>query len=292
MEKNKLLTAAFVSVLLLSTATAFQFVNLGQANPYIHDWKQAGEIAPPDGTLPPTISILSPKNNSVYASNNVTLTLDVTMPESNSVSLDISEIYYVPSWQHETNGQSIKIYAAQGSNSLTNVPEGPRWLEVYAVATASAYVSGHEIEGIHYTTYFVIYKITSSSVVKFTIDITAPRILSVSVENKTYFTSDVPLNVIVNEPVSQVIYSLDGQRNVTAAGNTTLTELPEGEHNLTVTVLDTAGNTGNSAPIHFSVNAPEPFLTAPVAAASGASIAIVGIGLLVYFRKRNGGRNQ
>jgi hypothetical protein len=291
-EKNKLLTAACISVLLLSTATAIQFVNLGQANPYIRDWKQAGEIAPPDGTLPPTLSILSPENNSVYASNNVSLTLNVTMPESNSVSLDISEIYYVPSWQHEANGQSIKIDADQGSNSLTNVPEGPRWLEVYAVATASAYVSGHEIKGIHYTTYFVIYKITSSSVVNFTIDTTAPRILSVSVENKTYFTSDVPLNVIVNEPVSQVIYSLDGQRNVTAAGNTTLTELPEGEHDLTVCVLDTAGNAGNSAPISFSVDAPEPFLTSPVAAASGASIAIVGIGLLVYFRKRNGGRNQ
>ena len=121
-EKNRLLTAAFVSVLLLATATAIQFVNLGQANPYIRDWKQAGEIAPPDGTLPPTISILSTKNNSVYASNNVTLTLDVTMPESNSVSRVLSEIYYMPSWQHEANGQSIKIDASQGSNSLTNVP--------------------------------------------------------------------------------------------------------------------------------------------------------------------------
>jgi hypothetical protein len=186
-EKNRLLTAAFVSVLLLLAATAIQFVNLGQANPHICDWKKAGEIAPPDGTLPPTISILSLENNSVYASNNVSLTLNVSMPESNSVSLDISEIYYVPSWQRETNGQLIKIDATQGSNSLTNVPEGPRWLEVYAFATASAYTSGHEIKGIHYTTYFVIYKITSSSVVKFTIDTTAPRILSVSVENKTYF---------------------------------------------------------------------------------------------------------
>jgi parallel beta-helix repeat protein len=36
----------------------------------------------------------------------------------------------------------------------------------------------------------------------------------------------------------------------------------------------------------------ESFPTAPVAAASGASVALIGIGLLVYFRKRNGGRNR
>lgn len=46
--------------------------------------------------------------------------------------------------------------------------------------------------------------------------------------------------------------------------------------------------------IHFTVNTPEPFPntsepfpTAIVAAASGASVAIIGIGLLIYFRKRN-----
>ena len=290
MEKKKLLTAVFVSVLMLLTPVATQFVNLGQANPYIRDWKKAGEIPPPDGTLPPTISILSPKNNSAYASNNLSLTLNVSMPESNTVSLPISELYYVPSWQHGVNGQSIKINATRGSINLTDVPEGPRWLEVYAVASAIAYESDHELEGIYYTTYFVIYKITSSSLVQFTIDDTAPRILSVSVENKTYSTSDVVLDVIVNEPASQVIYSLDGQGNVTVAGNTTLTDLPEGEHNLKVCVLDTAGNAGNSETIYFSVDVPELFLTASVAAASGTSIAIIGISLLVYFRKRKGGR--
>jgi hypothetical protein len=290
-EKKKLLTAVFVSGLLLSTAAATQSVNLGQANPYIRDWKKSGEIPPPEGTLPPTISILAPTNNSAYASNNVSLTLDVSMPESNSVSLHISELYYVPSWTHGVNGQLVKIDAAQGSINLTDVPEGPRWLEVYAVASAIAYESGHELKGIYYTTYFVIYKITSSSLVQFTIDDTAPRILSVSVENKTYSTSDVPLDVIVNEPASQVLYSLDGQGNVTAAGNTTLTDLLEGEHNLTVCVLDLAGNAGNSETIYFSVDVPELFLTASVAAASGASVAIIGISLLVYFKKRDGGRN-
>jgi len=287
MRKNVLLTVTFVSMFLLSPLIAMQLVNLGQANPYIRRWEKAGEISPPEGTLPPIISIISPQNNTVYASNNVSLTLNVSIPESNSVSLRISELYYVPSWIHGANNKLVKVNAPHGSISLTDVPEGPRWLEVYAVASATAYEAGHKIEGVQYATYYVIYKITSSALVKFTVDNTAPKILSVSVENKTYSISDVPLNVIVNEPASQVIYSLDGQSNRTVAGNTTLNDVSNGEHTLTVRVLDSAGNAGNLETVSFTVNKQESFPTELVATASGASIAIVGVGLLVYFRRRN-----
>ncbi|MCW4054398.1 MAG: hypothetical protein NWE84_05705 [Candidatus Bathyarchaeota archaeon] len=290
MGKKMPLKAVFVLVLLLPTAVATQFVNFGQANPYIRDWKKGGEIPPPEGTLPPIISLLSPKNNSAYSSNNVSLTFNVSMPESNTVSFHISELYYVPSWKQGPNGQSVKIDLAQGSINLTDVPEGPRWLEVYAVASAVAYESDHKLEGIHYTTYLVIYKITSSSLVHFTIDNTAPRIMSVSVENKIYSASELSLDVVVDELTSEVIYSLGGKGNITVAGNATLTDLPEGAHSLTVYVLDLAGNAGTSEIIYFSVDVPELSLTSSVAA-SGALIAIISISLLVYFRKRNGGKN-
>jgi hypothetical protein len=167
------------------------------------------------------------------------------MPESNSVSLQINELYYVPSWKRGPNAKPVKIPASQGSVNLTDVPEGPRWLEVTAVASAVAYNSGHKIEGIHYTTYYVYFTIASSSFVKFTIDNTAPNILSFSVENNTYSTSNVPLDIIVNEPTSQISNSLDGQSNTTLAGNTTLNDVSNGVHTLTVCVLDYAGNAGN-----------------------------------------------
>jgi len=281
-EKRTRLTAAFVSVLLLSTIVATQFVNLGQANPYIRDRKKVGVIPPPDGTLPPTILILSPQNNSAYASNNVSLIFNVSMPKSNKISLYVST-YYVPSWQHKAN-KLVKISAYSGSTNLTDVPEGPRWLEVYAVASAFAYETGYKLDGVYYTTYYVAYEITSYSIVKFTIDNTPPIISALSVENKTYGTADVPLNVIVNEPVSQVTYSLDGQRNVTTAGNTTLTELSNGKHNVTVYATDEAGNTGTSEARYFSVDVPEPFSTASVAA-SVASVAIVVSAITSYFVK-------
>ena len=96
----------------------------------------------------------------------------------------------------------------------------------------------------------------------------------------------MPLNFTVNEAVTLVSYSLDGQSNVTVAGNTTLTGLSVGAHNLTVYAWDTAGNVGASETITFTVAEPEPFPAVPVAAASAASIIVVSLALLVYFRKR------
>ena len=283
MEKKPLLTIAFISVLLLSAVAGTQFVNLGRANPYIRDVVKEGEISPPDGTKPPTILILSPKNNTVYASNTVSFTFNVSMPE-NEVPLHISEIYYTASWQHDASLQLRKVPVGQGSIDLTDIPEGPRWLEVYAVATGFAYETRHEVKGIFYTTYYVGYKISSSSVVNFTIDTTPPSISVLTMKNRTYDTSDVPLSFTVNEPVSQISYSLDGQDNVTIAGDTILTGLSDGEHNLTVYATDVAGNIGASETITFTVAKPESLPTTMVIAPI-ASLAVVGAGLLVYFAK-------
>jgi hypothetical protein len=282
--KRKMLYTAF-SMLSLLFLIAIQFVDLGQANPFIRRWEKAGEIPPPEGTLPPIISITSPQNNTAYTSNNVSLTLNVSMPESNTVPLYISELYYVPSWKRGANSDLVKIDAPQGSISLEDVLEGPRWLEVYAVASAVAYELGYKIEGIYCTIYQVIYKITSSSLVEFIIDNTAPKVLSVSVENKTYSASDLPLNVIVNEPVSQIIYSLDGQSNRTVAGNTTLNDVSNGAHTLKIRVLDSAGNAGNLETLFFSVDVQDPSPTTMVIAPI-ALVSVIGSGLVFYFKKR------
>jgi hypothetical protein len=227
--------------------------------------------------------ILSPENNTAYASHTVSLNVSVTMPESNNMTLYVSEIYYFASWL--PSGKHVDI--GQGSFNLTGLPKGPNWIVVCAAATALAYNTHTEIHGIYATTYYVAYRIASSSLINFTIDPIAPRLLSLSVENKTYSSSNVPLDVLVNEPVSQVIYSLDGQANMSVAGNMTLIGLPDGGHELTVYVKDLAGNAGNSETICFSVDASEPFPAAPVAAASVATIAVLSVGLLVYFKKRN-----
>ena len=73
------------------------------------------------------------------------------------------------------------------------------------------------------------------------------------------------------------------------AGNTTLTGLSNGEHSLTVYATDEAGNAGASETITFSVDVPFP-ATLVLASASGVSVVVAG--LLMYFKRRNGGGNS
>jgi hypothetical protein len=116
-------------------------------------------------------------------------------------------------------------------------------------------------------------------------DITAPAVSVVSPENKTYASSNVSLAFGIDEPIVWAGYSLDGGENVTVTGNTTLTELPNGLHSVVVYANDTFGNMGRSEAVTFTVDASEPFPTTLVIASVG-SVAIVGLGLLVYFKKR------
>ena len=83
---------------------------------------------------------------------------------------------------------------------------------------------------------------------------------------------------------------LDNESGVDVFGNATLSGLAYGVHNVTVYAVDTAGNIGTSETIIFTITEepePEPFPVIPVATASVATIAVIGVGLLVYFKKRN-----
>jgi predicted membrane-bound mannosyltransferase len=79
-------------------------------------------------------------------------------------------------------------------------------------------------------------------------------------------------------------YSLDSQPKVQITGNTTLTGLSNGAHNLTVYAQDVAGNMGVSETVYFRVEIPFPIT--PVAVASAATVAVVGAVLAFYFKKR------
>lgn len=89
-------------------------------------------------------------------------------------------------------------------------------------------------------------------------DWTPPTIVVSSPQNMTYSVNHVSLNFTTSEQTSWEGYSLDGLGNVTIAGNTTLTNLSDGSHAITVYANDTVGNMGRSTSILFAVNTTPP----------------------------------
>jgi N-acetylneuraminic acid mutarotase len=88
---------------------------------------------------------------------------------------------------------------------------------------------------------------------------TVPPLLEVlsPKNNATYTSKDVELVLSVNRPTTWMGYNLDGLNNVTVTGDTELTDLSEGAHNILVYVNDTFGNTVYSN-VTFSVDTAGP----------------------------------
>ena len=133
-----------------------------------------------------------------------------------------------------------------------------------------------------------------SSSVEFTINTQYryPEVPILSPQNKTYTTTEVPLTWICDEQIVSADYILDPPLygSTTLPGNTTLTGLSNGTHTITVYVFTERGQ-ANSQTVHFTVSPEvqqqtEPFPTALVTIVSVASLSVVGIGVLVYFKKR------
>jgi hypothetical protein len=118
-----------------------------------------------------------------------------------------------------------------------------------------------------------------------------PNILLLSPQAANYTVPDVALNVTIDGLISQTAYSLDGQENVTTRENatSTLTNLSNGVHNVTVYATDLHGYIWASNTTFFNVDVikptPQPFPTNLVLA-SIVIIVVIVAGLLVYFKKR------
>ena len=131
-------------------------------------------------------------------------------------------------------------------------------------------------EGVHHVESGYIHFFVS---VPFTSPILSPQ-------PRTYGSSDVNLEFMAGEGVSRFEYCLDGEANVPISGNTTLSVLSGGDHNVTVYQFDQLGNLCSTETVYFRVELePEPFPTTLILA-SVITVAVVGIVMLVYFKKR------
>jgi hypothetical protein len=127
---------------------------------------------------------------------------------------------------------------------------------------------------------------TGYSTVSFIKDLVSPRISFLFPPNRPCVTSDVELDFTVSEAASEILYCLDGKENQTVTESVALTGLKEGAHNVTLYAADLAGNAAAPKTLVFNVDLPEIFPIMPVTAPI-ATVTIVSVGLLAYFKKCN-----
>ena len=285
--KKRLVTTAFILMLLTSQVTGIQFVNLVGADATTFSDISLGTILPDSNTKPPLVSVFAPENFTIIPKNVISLSINVSIGESSTAcSKYIDEVYYKTDWQINNiyiyeSDPTKNVYSTEPAQfskmlNLTEIPEGKHSLVVYA-KERGAYHSYSDYSPPIWYFYYYLLEIDGSSTIFFTVDTTAPRIEVLSLEKQTYFTSSVPLNFTVNELTTQIKYSLNGQEKVTIAGNKTLTNLPFGDHDIRILATDEAGNTGASETIAFVLAVP--FLTTLVIA-SVIIVVVAGTGLL------------
>lgn len=168
------------------------------------------------GTVPPDLKVLSPENKT-YTSNDIQLILSLGRPVT----------WMAYSLDDQTN------VTVTGDTELSDISEGKHSLRVYVNDTFGNMVS--------------------SGNVSFSVDTFAPQITVLSPENRSYGGSDIQSTFTVDEPVSWMGYSLDGQDNVTITGNVTLAVLSEGSHEVTFYAIDIVGNSGASRTVYFEI---------------------------------------
>lgn len=219
--RKKALNVALVLAFLFSVVDGTELVKIAEANP----WLIFEPVDPIPGTIPPVITISSPKNNTVYSRTAVNLTLHITKPQppcqlESGISYarytlggNITGIYFC---DHYSSGSPPGIPELDYSQIISALPDGYYELVIEA---AGIVLPGN-------LTIFTMY--TNSTV---------------------FFTTGNPSS------------SPSSSASPAPSPEATLTPEPQ----------------------------PEPFPTILVLAA-GLSVAVGGIGFLVYCKKRNKGQ--
>ncbi len=112
-----------------------------------------------------------------------------------------------------------------------------------------------------------------SQIAHFAIDNTAPVITVISPQEQTYDSADIALIFIINEPVKEISYTLDGRVPTEITGNLTLPALPDGNHRLIVNATDELGNAGASIEVNFEVSTFPTFWIATIIASATIVLA-------------------
>lgn len=270
-------------------------VSLVRANPYFY----GGEVPPPAGTQPPKVSVTL-ENNSLFLSSNISFKVTasssdpINFTDKNTFVTDrwfLTDVWYTVDWKAGNNSvYHLSNYWEENTNlfryvNLTNIPEGNHTLKMF-VNEEGTYVTA-------VTKY--LFNINNSLLVNFIVDTVTPTIsFPAPYQNITFDTKDATLNFTINKPECQISYSLDNQSETIANSDTSiaLSNLINGEHNVTIYAKDRYGALSAPSTAFFDVKVPEPFPTLTVVAIASIVVAIAGasVGLLIH-RRRTMSRN-
>ncbi len=265
-----------------------------RANPYL-DHKSVND---PAFVEPPTIMVTSPLQDSTYSSNEtIILSFNVSGPDApNLITKYLLMVDYKGDWMveslHAYRTKNFEVYTPDDfpfnltfNINLSNVPLGRHSIVI------TAFGSGGYAEGL---TWYSFDKNSSSTVI-FVVD-KIPKITLLSFENTTFANSSIPLDFTIDQPVSKITYRLDGEEPIDIAGNTTLSHLNNGYHNVTIYATNEFGSTGTSEVAKFMIDKLDLEQNSSlldrviISIAIFTAIACFGLGILAYRRHRKAAR--
>jgi hypothetical protein len=223
--------------------------------------------------IKPEISINSPLGN--LTSNRKSFPLDFSVSfNRSSVSTGLSVYYSVDGLGNTTifnNGVSLVngSVITSSNHTISNLSEGVHTLTI----RAKAY-------------YLYIGSGANQYTIQLTVDTISPNITILSIENKTYSESSIHLNFQTSENTPWIAYNIDNHGNTTIQGNVTLSKLTNGSHSIIIYANDTAGNTGASETINFTILQPSSISTLTITTSAITIVVTVSVGLLLYRRHR------
>ena len=276
MRRLAIILTVFGFLILLSVGNqevGAQYTQNGQAVPFVSG-----------------LNITSPKNTT-YTSNMPNLNISISSLFDDSIyryvlvySIDGKDTSTIPSNSlsfNLPNGDTgaFTIVQCVGSVTLPPLDEGTHSLAVYAkYERISTNQNWPETLYDNQTVYFTM----NHGI--------PPAITNLSITNGTYQQNNLTLSFTVDEAISWVGYSLDGQDIVTANGEIMLSEIAVGSHNILVYANDSLGNMGASETVAFTVAKPTSSSFNLITVVCAALVVVVAVvmaaGLLVYFSKR------
>jgi hypothetical protein len=246
MKKRALIAAISIAMITL-LMVGIQTIKVVQANFFIG----------------PVIISYTPNSGEVYTNTTIPLKVAAMVhyesPEIEKFLYNINE----NSNKTLTNLHKEPIlqgYEFSATSLLENLAEGNNTLNVYSQDTEGEWMS------------------TS---VEFMVDTQFKNpLLVLSPQNKTYTTTEVPLNFVCSEEIKLADYQLDNMGMGPISGNLTMSDLSLGEHKIIVVVWTMRG--GFSHTLYFNVSEPKPF---PVTQVLVMILIILGVIMVFSYLK-------